>query len=97
MAYDQLQGDEMRIVRADYSYRYSNLVQFKLMGNVAVGLKQRWSDIPHSPGTLWGVGTGVVFNTPLGLLEIICALGSKGLSDPNALQSVAYLVLGARF
>ena len=97
MAYDQLQGEEMRIVRADYSYRYSNLVQFKLMANVALGLKQRWSDIPHSPGTLWGAGAGVVINTPLGLLEFIYALGSKGPSDPNALQSVAYLVLGARF
>ena len=97
MAYDQLQGDTIKIVRADYSYRYTNLVQFKLMTNLAFGLKQRWLDITYSPGALWGMGVGVAVKTPLGLLELIYALGSKGLSDPGTMQSVVYLGLGARF
>jgi NTE family protein len=97
MAYDQLQGNTIKIVRADYSYRYTNLVQFKLMANVAFGVKQRRPDVIYSPGTLWGMGTGIVINTPLGLLELVCGLGSKGLDDPSILQSVAYLELGTRF
>ena len=97
MAYDQLQGNTMKIVRADYSYSFTNLVQFRFMANVAFGFRQRRPDITYSPGTLWGLGTGVVINTPLGLLELIYGLGSKGLGDPNTLQSVAYLELGARF
>jgi hypothetical protein len=43
------------------------------------------------------MGTGIVINTPLGLLELVYGLGSKGLDDPSILQSVAYLELGARF
>jgi hypothetical protein len=43
------------------------------------------------------MGAGVVIKTPLGLLELITGLGSKGLSDPNSLRSVAYIDLGARF
>lgn len=97
MAYDQLQGNTMKIVRADYSYSFTNLVQFKFMANVALGLKQRRPDVIYSPGTLWGMGTGIVINTPLGLLELTYGLGSKGLGDPSTLQSVAYLELGARF
>jgi outer membrane protein assembly factor BamA len=97
MAYDQLQGNTMKIVRADYSYSFTNRVQFKFMANVALGLKQRRPDVIYSPGTLWGMGTGIVINTPLGLLELTYGLGSKGLGDPSTLQSVAYLELGARF
>lgn len=97
MAHDQLQGNMMKIVRADYSYSFTNQVQFKFMANVALGLKQRRLNTTYSPGTLWGVGTGVAINTPLGLLELVYGLGSKGLGDPDTLQSVAYLELGARF
>ena len=97
MAYDQLQGTTMKIVRADCIYRYTNLVLFKLMANAALGLKQPWSDITYSPGTLWGTGIGVVVKTPIGLLEFVYGLGSKSFSDPNTLQGVVYLELGARF
>ncbi len=97
MAYDQLQGNKLKILRADYSYSFTNQIQFKFMSNVALGLEQRRLDITYSPGTLWGLGAGVVINTPLGLLELVYGLGSKGLGDPDTLQSVAYLELGARF
>jgi len=97
MSYDQLKANEFKIVRADYAYSYTNLVQFKLMANVALGLKERRPEIVYSPGTLWGLGAGIVVNTPVGLLELTYALGSKGVGDPDTLQSVAYLELGARF
>lgn len=67
------------------------------MANVAIGVKQHWPDIAYSPGALWGFGTGIAINTPLGLLEFVYALGSKALGDPNTMQGVAYLELGARF
>jgi NTE family protein len=97
MAYDQLQGNSMKILRADYIYRYTNLVQFKFISNAALGLKQHWPDITYSPSALWGFGAGIAINTPLGLLEFIYALGSKSWGDPNTMQGVAYLELGARF
>lgn len=97
MAYDELQGSTMKIGRVDYGYRYTDWIQFKVMANVALGLKQRWSTTTYSPGSLCGMGAGVVIKTPLGLLELIYGLGSKGLSDPNSLRSVAYIDLGARF
>ena len=97
MAYDQLQGNMMKIVRVDYSYNFTNQIQFKFIANMALGLRQRRLDITYSPATLWGLGTGVVINTPLGLLQLVYGLGSKGLGDPDTLQSVAYLELGARF
>jgi NTE family protein len=97
MDFDQLQGTTMKIVRGDCIFRYTNIVHFKLMANVALGLKQPWSDITYSPGTLWGTGAGVVIKTPLGLLEFVYGLGSKSFSDPGAAQGVAYLELGARF
>jgi len=97
MGYDQLQGNTMKILRGEFRYDYTNLVQLKVMANVALNLEQRWPEVTYSPGTLWGVGTGVVINSPLGPLELVFSLGSKGVSDPNTLQVVAYLELGARF
>jgi outer membrane protein assembly factor BamA len=97
MAYDELQADAMRIVRGDYIYNYTDFVRLKLMVNLALGVKARRADAVYAPGTLWGAGLGVAVNTPLGLLELTYALGSKGLGNPKAGRGVVYLELGARF
>jgi NTE family protein len=97
MGYDQLQGNAMKILRGEFRYDYTNLVQFKVMANVALDLEQRWPEVTYAPGILWGAGTGVVINSPLGPLELVFSLGSNGAGDPNTLQTVAYLELGARF
>ncbi|MFZ2054570.1 MAG: patatin-like phospholipase family protein [Candidatus Aminicenantales bacterium] len=97
MGYDQLQGNTMKILRGEFRYGDTNLVQFKVMANVAFDFEQRWPEVTYSPGTLWGAGTGVVINSPLGPLELVFSLGSKGVGDPNTMQAVAYLELGARF
>jgi NTE family protein len=97
MAFDELQGTALKILRGDVIFRYTNLVQFKLIANAAFGLKQPWPGVTYSPDTLWGLGAGVAVKTPLGLMEFIYALGSRGVGDPGAAQGVAYLVLGARF
>jgi NTE family protein len=97
MGYDQLQGNAMKILRGEFRYDYTNLVQFKVMANAAFDVEQRWPEVTYAPGILWGAGTGVVIDSPLGPLELIFSLGSKGVGDPNTLQAVVYLELGARF
>jgi outer membrane protein assembly factor BamA len=97
MSYDQLQADKMNILRGEYRYGFTNTVHFKVMANVALGVEQRLKDVTRSPGALWGAGTGVVIDSPLGPLDLVFSLGSKGLSDPRTMQAVAYLELGVRF
>ncbi len=97
MDYDQLQGNRLKILRGEFRYDYTNLVQFKIMANIALDLEQRWPDVTYTPGVLWGAGTGVVIDSPLGPLELVVALGSKGVDDPATVQALAYLELGARF
>jgi NTE family protein len=97
MGHDQLQANAMKILRGEFRYDFTSLFQFKIMANVALGLEQRFPQITYTPGTLWGAGTGVVVNSPLGPLELVFSLGSKGVGDPGTLQAVAYLELGARF
>ncbi len=97
MGYDQVRGNTMKILRGEFRYAFTSLVHFKIMGNVALGLEQRWPEATYSPKSLWGAGAGVVVNSPLGPLELAFGLGSKGVDDPDTLQAVAYLELGARF
>jgi outer membrane protein assembly factor BamA len=97
MGYDQLEGNTMKVLRAEFRYAYTSLIQFKVMANVAFDLEQRWPEVIYTPGTLWGMGAGVVVNSPLGPLGLVFSLGSKGVDDPDTLQAVAYLELGARF
>ncbi len=97
MGYDQLQGKGMKILRGEFRYDYTNRIQFKIMANAALDFEQRWPEMTYAPGILWGAGTGVVIDSLLGPLELIFSLGSKGIGDPNTVQAVAYLELGARF
>ncbi|MBN2409812.1 MAG: patatin-like phospholipase family protein [Candidatus Aminicenantes bacterium] len=97
MGYDQLQGDTMKILRGEFRYRFTNFVHFKIMTNVALDFEQRGSEVARSPGALWGAGAGVVLNSPIGPLDLVFSLGSKGVSDPSTLQGAATLELGARF
>lgn len=97
MGYDQIQGDSMKILRGEFRYKFTNFVHFKIMANVALDFEKRGLDAIRPPGALWGAGTGVVIDSPLGPLDLVFSLGSKGISDPGTLQAVAYLELGARF
>ena len=97
LSYDQLRANEIKILRADYAIGLTNLIQLKLMGNVALGLKERRTGITTSPGAPWGLGAGLAVNTHLGLFELSYALGSRGVDDPDSLRGVVYLELGARF
>lgn len=97
MEFDQLQGTAMKVIRADYSYRFSRWVQFRLAANAAFDVDAHLPDAPSSAGTLRGLGAGLVVNTPIGPLEFFYGLGSKGLGDTGTLRGVSYLQLGARF
>ena len=97
MGYDQLRGNAIKILRGEFRYAYTSFLQFKFMANVAFDFEQRWAGVTYAPGSLWGTGAGVVIDSPLGPLELVFSLGSKGTGDPNTLQAVTYLELGARF
>ena len=97
LLYDQLRANEFKILRLDYALGLTRIVQLKLMGNVALGLKDRRPDVSYTPGALWGLGAGVAVNTGFGLLELTYALGSKGAAEPDELRGVASLEIGARF
>lgn len=97
MGYDQLRGNAIKILRGEFRYAYTSILQFKFMANIAFDFEQHWPGVTFAPGSLWGTGAGVVIDSPLGPLELVFSLGSKGTGDPNTLQAVSYLELGARF
>ena len=97
MKYDQLLGNRMKIVRAEYRRRFSDIFYFKAMGNAAFDIAQRWPEKTVSARLFWGAGLGIQVTTPLGPLELIYSMGSKSFEKPGAAQGVTYLVLGARF
>lgn len=97
MGYDQLMGNELKLLRLEYRYKINNFVYAKSAVNLAFDLKQQWSHRVFTPGLLWGAGAGLHISTPAGPLDVIYALGSKSLLQPEAAQGVLYLVLGARF
>jgi NTE family protein len=96
MDYDQLLGNQMKILRGEYRYKLNDFVYLKAAGNVAFDFKQRWPAETYSPDLLWGVGAGVQIASPAGPLELIYGVGSKSLSAPKSSQGVVYLVLGIR-
>lgn len=97
MDYDQLIGNKMKIVRAEYRYRLTSLINLKAAANVALDLEQRWRDVVYTPELLWGVGAGLHISTPAGPLELIYSVGSKSFLQPKSAQSVVYLIIGAKF
>jgi NTE family protein len=97
MKYDQLLGNKMKVLRAEYRYRFSRVVHLKFIGNAAFDFKQSWPEISYSARRLWGIGVGIQASTPAGPLELNYGVGSRSFEDPAGLQGVLYLRLGARF
>jgi NTE family protein len=97
MKYDQLLGDQMKIIRADYRYKFNNFIYFKAMGNVALDFEQRWPALIYNPGLLWGTGAGIQISTPAGPLELVYSVGSKSFLEPKSARGLVYLTLGAKF
>ncbi len=96
MHYDQLYGSRLRVVRSDYRFKYNDYLSFSVMGNVALNFARRSEPAIGSP-TLWGVGFGLVVDSPIGIVELIYALGSKSFLEPHKLENVTYISLGTRF
>jgi NTE family protein len=97
MRYDQLVASRMSVFRGEYRYKYNNFVYFKLVGNVARNVEQRWPGVTYEAASLWGAGLGLHVTSPAGPMELIFSTGSKSLLEPGKAQGVIYLVLGARF
>jgi NTE family protein len=97
MDYDQLIGNQMKIVRAEYRCRLTSLINLKAAANFALDFEQRWSLVTFDPSLLWGVGAGIHISTPAGPLELIYSIGSMSFLQPKSAQGVAYLIIGAKF
>ncbi|MDH7513155.1 MAG: patatin-like phospholipase family protein [Clostridiales bacterium] len=97
MDYDQLIGNQMKIIRAEYRYRLTGLIHLKAAANVALDFEQRWPLTTFDPDPLWGLGAGIHISTPAGSVELVYSVGSKSFFQPKSAQGVAYLVLGAKF
>ncbi len=96
MHYDQLYGSRLRVARCDYRFKYNDYLNFSLMGNIAFDFTRRSEPEIGSP-TLWGFGFGLVVDSPVGIVELIYALGSKSFLEPHKSENVTYLTLGTRF
>jgi outer membrane protein assembly factor BamA len=97
MDYDQLTGNQMKIIRLEYRYKLTSLVNLKAAANVALDFEQHWSLTTFDPDLLWGLGAGIHVSTPAGPLELVYSVGSKSFLQPKSAQSVVYLVMGAKF
>jgi outer membrane translocation and assembly module TamA len=96
MHYDQLYGSRMRVARCDYRFKYNGYLSFSMMGNIAFSFARR-SEPEIGSLTLWGWGFGLVVDSPVGIFELIYALGSKSFLEPNKFGNVTYITLGTRF
>ncbi len=97
MGYDQLWGNKIKIVRADYYYKLTNFLYLTAAANLAFDFEQRWANVVYSPELLWGTGIGIHVPTPAGPIDLIYSLGSKSFLQPRVARSVLYFSLGAKF
>jgi NTE family protein len=97
MKYDQLAGRRMKIIRLDYRFRINNFLHAELAGNLALDVEQRLPSEVNQAGRLWGMGVGLLIDTPVGPLRFMTSSGSRGLLKPTHTQNQFYIVLGARF
>ncbi len=97
MGYDQLSGNEMKILGTQYRYKLSDFVYLQAAANLALDFEQEWSNIVYRPGLLWGIGAGLHLSTPVGPLVLMYGVGSKSLQQPRASRGMVYLIFGARF
>jgi len=99
MAYNQLIGLNLFIVRAEYRYEYKKDIFFKAIVNYA---KNRYN-IPllESPHTLanhvTGYGVGVKFLSLIGPLEFIYARGHRSIYEPLRMRNYFYFQAGYKF
>lgn len=98
MQYDQIMGYKLALLRLGYRLKYRNNIYFKWMGNVIWDYE--YGDHPY-PATeaypLFGTGLGVLYESPLGPIQVIASVGDKKLQGQREAQSVVYFKLGYRF
>ncbi len=96
MRYDQVFGSRMHILRGEYRFRLNNYLRFLFLANAAFDVRQQ-GRAEIEPARLWGFGTGVLVDSPVGTLEAVYGVGSLSLTEPRKAQGVIYLALGTRF
>ncbi|MBD3413808.1 MAG: BamA/TamA family outer membrane protein [Candidatus Aminicenantes bacterium] len=97
MDYDQVFVNRIKTLRIDYRYRFNDLFHIQLISNIAFDVEKRLPNRTFKSDLLWGLGAGVLFNSPLGTAEVIYGLGSKSFDNPRKAQDILYITLGTRF
>lgn len=95
MEYDQLFGNTLSVLRADYRYRVNSSLYLKLIYNRAFDITQKTEFYDITPGSVSGYGIGLKWLLPIGPVEFIVSWGDKNFSGNNKKQFVTYFLLGA--
>jgi len=95
MEYDQLFGNTLSVLRADYRLRLNSTLYFTVMYNKAFDITQETEFYNHIPGDVSGYGVGLKVILPIGPVEFIVSRGDKNFGDHNEKQFVTYFVFGS--
>jgi predicted acylesterase/phospholipase RssA len=97
MNYDQLFVSGLSIARIDYRFEHKKDIFLKLIVNRAFDIEY------HNPPTnfrlheLWGFGTGIIFLSPIGPIEIIVSRCNKDYAGSGAMRTRVYFTFGYKF
>ena len=97
MRYDQLFGNRMSLVRLDYRCEVKKNLFFKIMGNWVFDFEYHGYTSRYQSPCLHGAGLGMVFYTPLGILDAIISRGDRSAAGMSGTQTVGYISLGMKF
>ena len=95
MQYDQLFGNRLSVIRADYRYNMNSNTSIKFIYNTAFDITQETQFYTVKPGNVRGYGIGLKVITPLGPIEIIWSRGDKHFGDSKEQQNVFYFLFGS--
>lgn len=97
MHYDQLIGQRMTILRADYRVEVKKNLFLTLAGNIAFDFHYNTAAYQYKSYNLRGFGLGITFFTPFGTIEAISGRGDNNFTGDRVLRNVTYISLGTKF
>jgi len=96
LQYDQLVVKSLTYLRTDYSYRISEDIYVKLLGNYILEFQHLAQQSPEDQA-LYGYGLALQYNTFIGPAILTIANGPASILTDTGRQTVAYFTLGYRF
>jgi NTE family protein len=78
---DQLAVDQVTILRLDLNYNFLDRFAIKFVINTAMNYRFEAGNISETSKMMWGYGTGLSYNSPLGPLELMLGYGEKSIFE----------------